>query len=63
MCEVWDRRKELDAYEAVVVGISSRIEGTSFYLYHKAFAARVAARIQQHNVKIDWVVRANRMFC
>ena len=48
MCEVWDRRQELDAYEAMVVGIASRIEGTSFYEYHKAFAARAAALIVQH---------------
>ena len=30
MCEVWDRCKELDAYEAIVVGIASRIEGTAW---------------------------------
>ena len=63
MCEVWDRRQELDAYEAMVVGIASHIEGTSFYEYHKAFAARAAALIVQHNVKIDWAVRDNGMFC
>ena len=63
MCEIWDRRQELDAYEAMVVGIASRIEGTSFYEYHKAFAARAAALIVQHNVKIDWAVRDNGMFC
>ena len=63
MCEAWDRRKELDAYEAIVVGIASRIEGTSFYEYHKAFSARAAALIQQHNVKIDWAVRDNGTFC
>ena len=54
MCEEWDRRQGLDAYEATVVGIASRIEGTSFYEYHKAFAARAAALIVQHNMKIDW---------
>ena len=63
MCEVWDRRKELDAYEAIVVGIASRIEGTAFYEYHKAFAARSAALILQHNVKLDWGVRDNGLFC
>ena len=63
MCEIWDRRQELDAYEAMVVGIASRIEGTSFYEYHKAFSARAAALIVQHNVKIDWAVRDNGMFC
>ncbi|KAK2174366.1 hypothetical protein NP493_807g01038 [Ridgeia piscesae] len=26
MCEVWDRRKELDAFKAIVVGVASRIE-------------------------------------
>ena len=63
MCDVWQRRQELDDYEAVVVGIASRIEGTSFYEYHKAFSARAAALIQQHNVKIDWAVRDNGMVC
>ena len=63
MCEVWDRRKELDAYEAIIVGIASRIEGTAFYEYHKAFSARAAALIQQHNVKLDWGVRDNGIFC
>ena len=47
MCEVWDRRRELDASE-------TRIEGTAFYEYHKVFAARSAALILQHNVKLDW---------
>ena len=63
MYELWDRRKELDAYEAIVVGIASRIEGTAFYEYHKAFATRSAALILQHNVKLDWGVRDNGLFC
>ncbi|KAK2170967.1 hypothetical protein NP493_1121g00004 [Ridgeia piscesae] len=54
MCEVQDRQKELDAYEAIVVVIASRIKGTAFYEYHKAFAARSAALILQHNIKLDW---------
>ena len=52
MCEVWDRRKELDAYEAIVVGIASRIDGTAFYEYHRSFSARAAALIQKQNVKV-----------
>ena len=63
MYELWDRRKELDAYEAIVVGIASRIEGTAFYEYHKAFATRSTALILQHNVKLDWGVRDNGLFC
>ena len=39
MCEVWDRRKELDAYVAIVVGIVSLIDGTAFYEYHRIFSA------------------------
>ena len=31
MCEVSVRRKELDAYEAIVVGIASHIDGTAYY--------------------------------
>ena len=38
----------------MVVGIASRIEGTVFYEYHKAFSAQAAALIQQHNMKLDW---------
>ena len=63
MCEVWDTRKELDAYEAIVVGIASRIEGTAFYEYHKAFSAWAAALTQQHNVKLDWGLWDNGLFC
>ena len=63
MCEVWQRRKELDAYEAIVVGIASRIDGTAYYEYHKSFSARASALIQQHNVKVDWGVRDNGLFC
>ena len=54
MCEVWNRRQELDAYEAVIVGIASGIEGTAFYEYHCSFSARAAALIQPENVKVDW---------
>ena len=63
MCEVWERRKELDAYEAIVVGIASRIDGTAYYEYHKSFSARASALIQQQNVKVDWGVRDNGLFC
>ena len=31
MCEVWNRRHELDKYEGNIVEIASRIEDTSFY--------------------------------
>ena len=48
------RCKELDTYEAILVGIASSIEGTAFYEYHKAFAARYAALILQHNIKLAW---------
>ena len=63
MCEVWDTRKEVDAYEAIVVGIASRIEGTAFYEYHKAFSAWAAALTQQHNVQLDWGLWDNGLFC
>ena len=63
MCEVWDRRKELDAYEAIVVGIASWIDGTTVYEYHRSFSARAAVLIQQQNVKVDWGVRDNGLFC
>ena len=63
MCEVWNRRHELDKYEGIIVEIASKIEGTSFYEYHRAFSARSAALIQQQNVKVDWGVRDNGLFC
>ena len=63
MYEVWGHRKELDAYEAIVVGIASRIDGTAYYEYHKSFSARASALIQQQNVKVDWGLRDNGLFC
>ena len=63
MCEVWDRRKELDAYEAIVVGIASRIDDTAFYENHRSFSVRAAALIQQQNVKVDLGVRDKGLFC
>jgi len=45
-----------------VENIGSRIEGTAYYEYHKAFAARSAALILQHNVKIDWGGPKQRAF-
>ena len=63
MCEVWNRRHELDKYEGIIVEIASKIEGTSFYEYHRAFSARSAVLIQQQNVKVDWGVRDNGLFC
>ena len=62
MCEVWNRRQEIDAYEAVIVGIASWIEGTAFYEYHRSFSARAAALIKKQNVKVDWAVRDNGLF-
>ena len=63
MCEVWNRRHELDKYEGIIVEIASKIEGTSFYEYHRSFSARAAVLIQQQNVKVDWGVRDNGLFC
>ena len=63
MYEVWGHRKELDAYEAIVVGIATRIDGTAYYEYHKSFSARASALIQQQNVKVDWGLRDNGLFC
>ena len=37
-----------------MVGNVSTIECTAFYEYPKAFAARSAALILQHNAKLDW---------
>ena len=54
---------ELDAYEAIVIGIASRIYGSAFHEHHRSCSARAAVLIKQQNVKVDWGVRDNGMFC
>lgn len=57
------REKELESYMRDVLEMSWRFGGTSFYEYHKAFSARAAALLQNHNIKIDWSIRDNNLFC
>ena len=63
MCEVWNRRQKLDAYAAIIVGIASWIEGTTFCEYHRSFSAWAAALIPHQNVKVNLGVHDNRLFC
>jgi len=64
MCEVYpERRVELDRYLRDIVSMQKDFQGALFYEYHKAFSARAAAALQQLNVKIDWSVRDNNIFC
>ena len=64
MCEAYPyRRVELDMYERDIIEMATRYGGTTFYEYHKAFSARAAAMLEQRNIKIDWSVRDNKLFC
>jgi hypothetical protein len=64
MCECFpSRRSELDLYVRDVIRMSSQFGGGSFYEYHKAFAARAAALLLNHNIKLDWGKRDNNLFC
>ena len=37
--------------------------GKGFYEYHKIFSSQAAAYLRYHNIKVDWSVRNNRLFC
>ncbi len=57
------RRTELDLYERSIIDMHSRFGGNIFYEYHRAFSARAAQYLQIYNVKVDWSVRDNDLFC
>ena len=57
------RRAELDRYLADIVKMSSQFGGSSFYEYHKAFAARAATLLLCYNQKVDWGKRDQALFC
>ena len=64
MCEAYpDRRPELDLYERDVVDMASRYKNNGFYEYHKQFSSRAAAYLKYKNLKVDWSVRDNKLFC
>ncbi len=64
MCRKYPlRREELDLYERSIIEMSSRFGGYSFYEYHKSFSSRAAQYLATHNIKIDWSVRDNDLFC
>ncbi len=41
----------------------SRFGGFSFYEYHKAFSAKAAQYLTIYNIKVDWSIRDNDLFC
>ena len=43
--------------------MGNRYGGKGFYEYHKQFSAKAAAHLKYHNVKVDWSVRSNTLFC
>ena len=62
MCEAYpDRRPDLDLYERDIVDMASRYNG--FYEYHRQFSSRAAAYLKYKNLKFDWSVRDNMLFC
>ena len=64
VCEVMPhRRTELDHYERDVVEMANHFGGTRFYDYHKAFSAKAAALLHQCQIKVDWSIRDNGLFC
>lgn len=64
VCEVMPhRRTELDHYERDVVEMANQFGGTRFYDYHKAFSAKAAALLHQRQIKVDWSIRDNGLFC
>ena len=64
ICEVMPHpRRELDQYERNVVEMANSYGGTRFYDYHKTFSAKAAALLHQRQVKVDWSIRDNGLFC
>ena len=64
MCEAYpQRRQELDTYERDIVDMATRFGGTNFYEYHKQFAMNAAALLEQRNIRINWAIRDNTLFC
>ena len=64
MCQGYPHRKgELDAYLTEIIGMATDFGAGTFYEYHKMFSARAATLLLNHNVKLDWSVRDNDMYC
>ena len=64
MCQAYpSRREELDMYERDIVDMGYEYGGKGFYEYHKIFSSQAAAYLRYHNIKVDWSIRNNRLFC
>ena len=64
MCEAYpQRRVELDSYQRNIVEMSNKFGGLAFYEYHRAFSARSASLLQNHNIKINWGLKDTNLFC
>ena len=57
------RADELALYLNEIVDMATDFGGTTFYQYHKQFSARAAALLLNHNIKVDWSIRDNDMYC
>ncbi|MES9903292.1 MAG: hypothetical protein ABW168_11545 [Sedimenticola sp.] len=64
MCQAHpNRRVELDLYERDIIDMATRYGEKGFYEYHKVFSAQAAANLKFNNIKVDWSIRNNRLFC
>ena len=43
--------------------MSNKFGGLAFYEYHRAFSARSASLLQNHNIKINWELKDTNLFC
>ena len=64
MCQGYPHQKGgMDAYLTEIIGMATNFGAGTFYEYHKMFSTRVATLLLNHNVKLDWSVRDNDMYC
>ena len=55
-----DRKKELDLYEGIIIGIHNS-HGDAFYDYHKLFSAKCAEALK-NGIKVDWSLMDMRVY-
>ena len=57
VCSVFpQRRKELDAYLALIGDLHLRYGNNVFYQYHKGFSSKAALHVSRNNWLLDWSV-------
>ena len=64
ICEVKPHpRTELDQYERDVVEMANNFGGAHFYDYHTPLLTIAASLLHQKQVKVDWSICHNGLFC